>query len=75
MAIDSNLDLAAESSLTVCTNVSALAFTAGNYPVEKPGGYSVPDIASTTLWTDRPTEANGLLTAAQVMKVIQGVEQ
>ena len=70
-----NLDLAAESSTSVCTNVSALALTAGNYPAAKSGGYTVPDIASTTLWTDRPTEANGRLTAAQVMKVIHGVEQ
>ena len=75
MATDSNLDLADESSTSVCTNVSALALTAGNYPAAKSGGYTVPDIASTTLWTDRPTEANGRLTAAQVMKVIQGVEQ
>ena len=72
MATDSNLDLADESSVTVCTNVSALDLS--NAPAAL-GSYTVPDIASTIIWTDRPTEANGRLTAAQVMKVIHGVEQ
>lgn len=72
LAIDSNLDLANESATTVCTNVSALALS--NAPSAL-ATYAVPDISTTTLWTGRPTEANGQLTAAQVMKVIHGVEQ
>jgi len=72
LAIDSTLDLADETATTVCTNVSALALS--NAPAAL-ASYTVPDISTTTLWTDRPTEANGRLTAAQVMKVIHGVEQ
>jgi len=72
LAIDSTLDLADETATTVCTNVSALALT--NAPAAL-ASYTVPDISTTILWTDRPTEANGRLTAAQVMKVIHGVEQ
>lgn len=72
LAIDSNFDLVDESATTVCTNVSALALS--NAPAAL-ASYTVPDISTTTLWTDRPTEANGRLTAAQVMKVIHGVEQ
>ena len=72
LAIDSTLDLADETATTVCTNVSALDLS--NAPAAL-ASYTVPDISTTTLWTDRPTEANGRLTAAQVMKVIHGVEQ
>jgi len=72
LAIDSTLDLADETATTVCTNVTALALS--NAPAAL-ASYAVPDISTTTLWTDRPTEANGRLTAAQVMKVIHGVEQ
>ena len=74
MAMDSSLGLANESSTAVCTNVSDLLLTTGNYPAVK-STYTVTNVASTTLWTDRPTEANGGLTAANVMKVIHGVEQ
>jgi hypothetical protein len=74
MAMDSSLGLADESSTAVCTNVNDLLLTTDNYPAVK-SAYTVTNVASTTLWTDRPTEANGGLTAANVMKVIHGVEQ
>ena len=55
-----------------CSAVSALDLSPGT---AAKSDYTVPNIASTVLWSDMPTVANGKLLAADVMKVIHGVDQ
>lgn len=70
-ASDSYRDLAVQSN-SVCTGNSALALS--NAPAAL-ASYAVPLINDNILWANKPTVANGLMEAANVMKVIHGVEQ
>ena len=71
-AIDSALELADHASTNCTFDQPNLLLSAA--PGEL-SSYALPDVASTTLWSARPTASNGGLPAANVMKVIHGVEQ
>lgn len=72
-AIDAEINLAPHADASAsCALVPALALSTAPDALTN---YVIPDISATTLWTDKPTVANGKLLEANVMKVIHGVEQ